>query len=203
MSNWFPYSTQCSSQQVPSSLPITHFPLSLTPHLLLVSKKKESKKINCQMQMMKPGRITISRTLSVQILSDTFTIKGLLYKAHVSLLLQARAAFKIFPDLGPSTNRADAKECSLKKRESCRISPGMRGPLGIKMKITKQVESFSLSLSFISLSLFLFHLRERKRVRVSTHLEERSRGKERENLKAPCSVQNRPGARSHAPGVMT
>ena len=30
--NWFPYSTQCSSQQVPSSLPITHFPLSPTHH---------------------------------------------------------------------------------------------------------------------------------------------------------------------------
>ena len=31
LSNWFPYNTQCSSQQVPS-MPITHFPLSPTPH---------------------------------------------------------------------------------------------------------------------------------------------------------------------------
>ena len=32
MSNWFPYNTQCSSQQMPSSMPITHFPLSPNPH---------------------------------------------------------------------------------------------------------------------------------------------------------------------------
>ena len=29
--NWLTYNTQCSSQQVPSSVPIIHFPLSLTP----------------------------------------------------------------------------------------------------------------------------------------------------------------------------
>ena len=31
LSNWFPYNTQCSPQQVPSSMSITHFPLSPTP----------------------------------------------------------------------------------------------------------------------------------------------------------------------------
>ena len=30
-SNWFPYNTQRSSQQMPSSVPITHFPLPPTP----------------------------------------------------------------------------------------------------------------------------------------------------------------------------
>ena len=34
LSNWFPYNTQCSSQQVPSSMPITLFPLSPTPSTL-------------------------------------------------------------------------------------------------------------------------------------------------------------------------
>ena len=32
LSNWFPYNTQCSSQQVPSSIPITHPRLPPTPH---------------------------------------------------------------------------------------------------------------------------------------------------------------------------
>ena len=32
LSNWFLYNTQCSSLQVPSSMPIIHFLLSLTPH---------------------------------------------------------------------------------------------------------------------------------------------------------------------------
>ena len=32
LSNWFPYNTQCSSQQLPSSMNITHFPLLPTPH---------------------------------------------------------------------------------------------------------------------------------------------------------------------------
>ena len=32
LSSWFPYNTQCSSQQAPSSMPITHFPLPPTPH---------------------------------------------------------------------------------------------------------------------------------------------------------------------------
>ena len=32
LSNWFPYNSQCSSQQVPSSMPITHFPLPPDPH---------------------------------------------------------------------------------------------------------------------------------------------------------------------------
>ena len=33
MSNWFPYNTRFSSQQVPSSIPISHPPLLPTPHL--------------------------------------------------------------------------------------------------------------------------------------------------------------------------
>ena len=32
LSHWFPYNTQCSSQQVPSSIAITHPPLPPTPH---------------------------------------------------------------------------------------------------------------------------------------------------------------------------
>ena len=32
LSNWFPYNTQCSSQKVPSSMPITHPLLPPTPH---------------------------------------------------------------------------------------------------------------------------------------------------------------------------
>ena len=32
LSNWFPYNTQCSSQKVPSSIPIIHPPLPPTPH---------------------------------------------------------------------------------------------------------------------------------------------------------------------------
>ena len=31
-SNWFPYNTPCSSQKVPSSIPITHPPFPPTPH---------------------------------------------------------------------------------------------------------------------------------------------------------------------------
>ena len=38
LSNWFPYNTQRSSQQVPSSMPITHFPLSPTAHPPSVSQ---------------------------------------------------------------------------------------------------------------------------------------------------------------------
>ena len=35
LSNWLPHSTQCSSQQVPSSLPIPHLPLPpIHPQLL-------------------------------------------------------------------------------------------------------------------------------------------------------------------------
>lgn len=50
-------------------------------------ERKDRKKINCQIPMMKPGRITISKTVSVQIQSDIFPIKGLTRKAHVSVLL--------------------------------------------------------------------------------------------------------------------
>ena len=32
LSNWFPYNTQCSSQKVPSSIPIPHPPRPPTPH---------------------------------------------------------------------------------------------------------------------------------------------------------------------------
>ena len=96
----------------------------------------------------------ISRTVNVQTLSEIFTIKGLTYQVCASLLRQTRAAFKILPNLGLFINKADTNikmsKCAAykKKIESCRIRPGMRGPWGIKMQITKQIESFNIQETF-------------------------------------------------------
>lgn len=68
---------------------------------------------------MKLGRITISKALSVQILSEIFTIKGLTYEAHVSLRLTGKnGAFKTLQNLWPSTYKMDTdiKVCSPPKK---------------------------------------------------------------------------------------
>lgn len=103
--------------------------------------------------MMKLGRITISKTTSVQTLSNSFTIKGLTHKAHVCLLFAGENCFQNTSKLWPSTNKTDRniKVCSLKKsstRGSWRIRPGMKGLLEIKVQITKQVDSFNVEESF-------------------------------------------------------
>lgn len=44
--------------------------------------------------MMQPGRITISKPLRIQILSEILTIKGSIHEAHVSLRLAGKNCFQ-------------------------------------------------------------------------------------------------------------
>lgn len=124
----------------------------------MFSRKKERKKINCQIQMMKSGRITISKTLSVQILSEIFTIKGLTHKAHVRLRLSGKnCAFKILQNLWLSTIRCipTSKYAAPQKSSvggSGSIRPGMKGLLEMRVQITKQVDTFNVQGSFSYLS---------------------------------------------------